>query len=113
ASGNEAYNNIFYNSNSPDFSKFSAHNYNHFVNAGGSHGETGGSSATSGDPFVNIAALDFRLKASTAAGSNLPAPFNVDGLGRTRGADGTYDRGPFEYATGAITVSPPTNLRAQ
>ena len=113
ASNNEAYNNIFYNSNSPDFSKFASHNYNHFINAGGAHGETGGTSATSGDPFVNIAALDFRLKASTAAGSNLAAPFNIDGVGNTRGADGTYDRGPFEFVTGAITVAAPTNLRAQ
>jgi hypothetical protein len=26
----------------------------------------------------------------------LPAPFNVDGFGKTRGADGDWDRGAFE-----------------
>jgi hypothetical protein len=112
ASGNEAYNNIFYNSQSPDFTKFSSHNYNHFINAGGTHSESNGTSGTT-DPFVNIAGKDFRLKAGTGAGMNLAAPFNSDAAGNTRGADGTFDRGAFEYVTGAITVSAPTNLRAQ
>jgi hypothetical protein len=112
ASGNEAYNNIFYNSQSPNFAKFSSHNYNHFINAGGTHSESNGTSGTT-DPFVNIAGKDFRLKAGTGAGMNLAAPFNTDAAGNTRGADGTFDRGAFEYATGAITVSAPTNLRAQ
>ena len=44
---------------------------------------------------------------------NLAAPFNVDAVGNVRGADGTFDRGPSEFVTGAITVAAPTNLRAQ
>ena len=112
ASGNVAYNNLFYNSSSPDFSKFATHDYNHFINAGGNHSEANGTAAASGDPFVNLAGLDFRLKAATAAGMNLQAPLNVDPLGKTRGSDGTFDRGAFEYG-GAAGLSAPTNLQVK
>lgn len=112
ASGNVAYNNLFYNSSSPDFSKFATHDYNYFINSGGAHSEPNGTSANSGDPFVNVSALDFRLKAGTAAGTALQAPFNVDPLGQTRGSDGTFDRGAFEYG-GAATLSAPTNLQVR
>jgi hypothetical protein len=103
-SGNVAYNNIFYNSQSPDFGKFDTHNYNHFINAGGTHSEANGTSAASGDPFVNYVGLDFRLKAATANGLALSPPFNTDPHGAVRGADGVWDRGAFEYSAGA----PPT-----
>lgn len=112
ASGNVAYNNLFYNSTSPDFSKFATHNYNHFINSGGAHGESNGTSAASGDPFVDYVGLDFRLKSATVNGISLAAPFNVDALGKTRGADGNVERGAFEYEIGA-TVPAPTNLRVQ
>jgi hypothetical protein len=111
-SQNSAYNNIFYNSQSPDFSKFSSHNYNLFINSGGAHSEANGSSASSGDPFVNIAGLDFRLKAPTAAGMNLASPNNLDPFNIIRGADGNWDRGAFEFSSGAApTLSSPSNLR--
>ena len=108
-SNNIAYNNLFYNSNSPDFSKFANHDYNHFINAGGTHSESNGTSAASGDPFVNFVGLDFRLKAGSAAGMSLQAPFNTDPFGKVRGADGTFDRGAYEFGGGA-TLSPPVNL---
>jgi hypothetical protein len=100
-SGNVVYNNIFYNSQSPDFSRFATHNYNHFINAGGTHSEANGTSAASGDPFVNYAGLDFRLKAATANGLALSPPFNTDPKGAVRGADGVWDRGAFEYVAGS------------
>lgn len=108
-SGNVAYNNIFYNSTSPNFAKFGQHDYNHFINSGGAHAESNGTSATSGDPFVNVLGLDFRLKAATTGGQQLQAPFNVDPLGKVRGADGITERGAFEYG-GAVTLTPPLNL---
>jgi len=111
-SGNVAYNNLFYNSNSPEFAKFGTHDYNHFIDSGGTHSEPNGTSAASGDPFVNLSGLDFRLKAPTVPGKSLPSPFNVDALGKTRGADGTIDRGAFEFGSEA-TISPPVNLRVQ
>lgn len=102
-SGCAAWNNIFYNCSTPSFAKFTSHNYNHFINSGGTSGEANGTSATSGDPFVDYVNLDFRLKAATAAGSNLGAPFNVDPFGRTRGSDGVWDRGAYEFGSGSST----------
>jgi hypothetical protein len=107
-SNNVAYNNLFYNSSSPNFAKYASHNNNHFINSGGTHSESAGTSATSGDPFVNLVGMDFRLKAATASGLTLQAPFNVDPLDKVRGSDGTPDRGAFEF--GGSAVSAPTNL---
>jgi hypothetical protein len=113
-SGNVAYNNIFYNSESPDFSRFTTHDYNHFINSGGTHSESNGTSATSGDPFVDETNLDFRLTAATAAGISLPAPYNSDPMGILRSSDGVWDRGAFEYNGAATSTrpAPPTNLTA-
>ena len=66
----------------------------------------------SGDPFVNRAGKDYRLSGATSAGTTLSSPFNVDLLGSTRGADGTWDRGAFEFVDGeavapTITTSCP------
>lgn len=47
--------------------------------------------------FVNYAADDFRLASPTTAGSPLASPYNADLLGTTRGADGNWDRGAFEF----------------
>jgi hypothetical protein len=109
SSGNMAYNNVFYNSASPNFAKYSRHDYNHFINSGGSHSESSGTSATGGDPFVDYVGLDFRLKAATTAGIALSAPSNVDPFGKTRGADGVTDRGAYEFNSN--TVPPPTNVK--
>jgi hypothetical protein len=62
--------------------------------------------------FVNPAAGDFGLLQPTQAGSVLPAPYNVDLNGTTRGADGLWDRGAHEYRqTIATKPAPPRNLR--
>jgi len=60
---------------------------------------------TSGNPFVNSAANDFRLATATSAGnSTLGSPYNVDLDGRIRGLDGTWDRGAYEFGG---TTNPP------
>lgn len=110
-SGNRAYNNIFINSKSPNFSKFGEHDYNHFVNSGDNHAEPNGTTATTGDPLADIINLDFRLKSATQAGKTLEAPYTIDGWGISRGLDGLWDRGAFEYGA-PITLEPPRNLRA-
>ncbi|MGZ6441689.1 MAG: hypothetical protein ACXWRU_16640, partial [Pseudobdellovibrionaceae bacterium] len=116
-SGNVAYNNIFYNSQAPDFSIFATHDYNYFINSGGTAAEPNGISAVSGDPFVNAAGLDFRLKADTVAGITLPSPYNIDPLGAIRGVSGIFDRGAFQFqgsGGGSSTILlAPTNLRIQ
>jgi hypothetical protein len=107
-SGNIAYNNLFYNSASPDFSRFPTHDYNTFINSGGAHSETNGTTATSGDPFVDFANLNFALKAATTVGKALPAPYTFDPIGAMRGADGVWDRGAFEFVSGAPPPPPPS-----
>lgn len=49
------------------------------------------------DPFVAIG-TNFRLKAAHA-GTVLQSPYNVDITGATRGADGVFDIGAYEYST--------------
>jgi hypothetical protein len=105
-SGNSAYNNLFYNSESPDFAKFGSHDYNTFINSGDTHSEANGTSVASGDPFVDYLNLNFRLKGATAAGLVLNAPLNVDPVGLVRGSDGVFDRGAFEFNAGSPLPSP-------
>lgn len=110
-SGNVASNNVWYNGDSPNFGCFATHNYNHFINAGGTHSEANGTSAASGDPFVDYVNRDFRLKAATSAAGTLAAPYNVDPTGITRGTDGVWDRGAYEYDEAGALLPAPTNLR--
>src|SRR4030067_934404 len=83
---NIVYNNIFYNSNPPGYSNIQTHDYNHYINSGTTQGEANGTSAASGNPFVDFANLNFMLSAATTAGITLPSPFNSDLLGNKRGA---------------------------
>lgn len=64
-------------------------------------------------PFVNYSGGDFRLAKATTAGYSLNSPYNVDRFGVTRGADGNWDLGAYEYAGGgaSLPLSSPTNLR--
>lgn len=41
-------------------------------------------------------------------GVALSATFNQDPLGVTRGADGVWDRGPYEFVSGVVDTTPPT-----
>jgi hypothetical protein len=71
---------------------------------------------TSSPPFVNVSAGNFRLS-SPIGGVALGSAYKADMDGNTRGADGTWDRGAFEYGIGAgaagdsIQPTPPTSLR--
>jgi hypothetical protein len=68
------------------------------------------------NPFVNVATGDFRLVAMSALidkGKTLTADgfINVDLDGNTRGIDGTWDIGAFEYVNGTLNPpAAPTNL---
>jgi hypothetical protein len=111
-SGNRAYNNIFYNSQAPNFSRFQTHDYNHFINSGGTQSEPHGTTSASGTPFVNFTGMDFRLTAHTSTGTALSSPYNVDPMGTVRGYNGVFDRGAFQFTGGsAVLLLPPTNLR--
>lgn len=47
------------------------------------------------DPFVS--STNPHLSGATAAGTSLASPYNTDPDGRTRGSDGTWDLGAYEY----------------
>lgn len=51
------------------------------------------------DPFVNWQSGDFHLSRATDAGGALSG-YNKDMIGVTRGFDGVWDRGAFEYTSG-------------
>jgi hypothetical protein len=64
------------------------------------------------DPFVSYATGNLRLSAATAAGFTLSSPYNADMDGATRGSDGTFDVGAFEFvAGGGSAPNAPSNLR--
>jgi len=61
--------------------------------------------------FVGAASKDFTLATAVPGGATLAAPFNVDPNGNQRGADGTWDRGAFEFRGGASAApTAPSNL---
>ncbi len=57
--------------------------------------------------FVNFAGKNFRLASATSCGIALGAPYDTDMFGNTRGADGCWDRGAFEYAPSVATNAAP------
>jgi hypothetical protein len=97
-------NNIYSSSGVPGF-MFSGNDGNHYVN-----------STTS--IFVNAGAGNYRLNAPVGTGANLSSistgynTFNKDPDGKTRGADGLWDIGAYEYGPGGgstnamISISP-------
>jgi len=57
--------------------------------------------------FLNYAGANYHLSSATTAGdATVGAPYNVDPDGVVRGADGTWDRGAFEYAGGGGGAPP-------
>ena len=66
------------------------------------------------NPFVSSS--NFQLSGETIDphlndGTTLASPFNLDILGNPRGADGTWERGAFEFTSGT-RPNPPSNLVA-
>lgn len=92
-SGNVCQNNLWYNVDNPTASCNTASNN---TNAGA-------------NPFVSVPGM--ALSGATSAGTTLSSPYNTDMTGATRGSDGTWDRGAFEYAAGGSGPPAPTNIR--
>ena len=111
--GNEVYNNIWYNCNANTISLSPSgetlHDYNWFYNnwrtnldpdvlldtdlvASEEHAEQG-----TEDPFVDWKNKDFRLKAPTDSGKSLLFPYNLDINGNIRGEDAVWDKGAYEF----------------
>lgn len=105
-SGNVSYNNLIYNTTNdgvpvePSIIGMNTRDFNWYyppISHGEAHGQNG-----SGNPFVSLATGDYRLTTATAVGFTLPFPYNRDSFGNTRGADGTWDIGAYEYTGGTI-----------
>jgi hypothetical protein len=113
-SGIEVRNNLYVNSefssNPPSAGVVSSHNA--YYDNTGAHIPIGelGQEMGNGSPFVNAAAADFRINVPTLAGTKLAAQYSLDSLGKTRGADGIWDRGAFEFG-GKPLPKIPTNLK--
>lgn len=103
--GNIIQNNIWVNCGSISF-QGGTHDYNAFPDSN-NHGEAHAQTNFATSNFVNYAARDYRLASATTAGNPLPSPFNVDLLGNTRGANGGWDRGAYEFAVGGSDLIPP------
>lgn len=103
---NTAHNNLWVNCSNPGTDLNGTVSHNAYSNASGSFGGTNQqlgvptsifvNYVTSTDRNANLTGEDFRLSGPTSAGLALSAPYNVDPLGNTRGADGIWDRGAFE-----------------
>ena len=80
-----------------------ARSYNLYDNSTLASGETGGQYFSSGVStlFNNPASNDYTLKIATDAGLTLGSEYDTDMVGNTRGSDGTWDRGAYEYDSGA------------
>ena len=72
-------------------------------------GTTSNAITASSDPFTNSTTDDYHIIATIGTsfprdkGTNLGAPYNVDRDGCTRGSDGTWDVGAYEYASGSCS----------
>jgi hypothetical protein len=120
--GSEIANNIFYNVDNQMGSSFS--DYNAYSTGG--YSETGVVNFTPGSPlnaysgFVNMSSAnppagDFHLTATSAAtfqnGKTLSAEYATDMDGNTRGANGHWYMGAYQYGTSQAPI-PPTGLTA-
>jgi len=74
----------------------------------GSTDMTSTAQLATGNPLENWPNNIFTLLAKTSAGVTLAAPFNTDPLGLSRGADGTWDRGAYEFVSFITDTTPPS-----
>jgi hypothetical protein len=108
--GNVAQNNIWYNSVRTNNTNVTA-SYNLYTNtiADGDTSASRVDCTANCNIFINPANMDFHLNTATANGTVLVAPYNTDPDGITRGSDGTWDRGAFEFGGAQSgTILPPT-----
>ncbi len=97
--GHRVQNNLWYSSvrTANSFDGVISHNWYYATLQDGDSDPTSVVCVTACDVFIDAPGRDFRLKAATAAGTPLSAPFTVDPDQKPRGADGFWDRGAYEY----------------
>jgi len=107
-----SYNNLAYNCESTGYSNWDAYGY-HASGGGDTLGGTSEQTGLSSSIFLNYQGNDFRLSSATNSGIDVTQQSwwdesdsffgfldsNLDMYSNTRGADGTWDRGAYEYAS--------------
>ena len=67
------------------------------------NGDTSSDNIEAGsNPFTDYAGDDWTLSGATAVGTTLSSPYDVDRKGTTRGADGNWDLGAYEFVSGSV-----------
>jgi len=56
--------------------------------------------------FSNYASRNYQLAGATGPGTSLSSPYDTDPDGNTRGSDGTFDIGAYEFVSGADETAP-------
>lgn len=116
------YNNTFANlndggvidrSDSVGSSSYARNNINYGASFSWGNIPNSNNATVSSSQFVNYAKQDFHLASPTASGYVLPSPYNMDMDGNTRGADGVWDLGAYEYSTtgSSSTIPAPQGLK--
>ena len=101
STGNVAYNNLWYNCENFRLKLLEDHDYNALESTQGEDHEQ----ILQASPFVNEANYDFRLISGTAPGMTLGSEYNIDMIGKTRGSDGIWDIGAFEFQPTIFSLS--------
>ena len=92
-----AYNNLIYNSTKVGFGVEHDHNSFYDCELNWNFSPATNEKELTGNPFVNVASENLQLTRATDRGKALSAPYDKDYNGSPRGADGTWDRGAYEY----------------
>ena len=108
-----AYNNISFSTGTYNVWVRTTHDYNLYVNDENANEEDHGQYWAGGNElFVDYDNYNFRLTQETYQGrSDFGSPYNQDMDGSTRGADGNWDRGAYEYSSIIDVLEPPSSLR--
>ena len=105
ATNNNFENNLMWNSSSVILQNNGSaitHDYNAFFSPVDTPPSEPHGQISQSNPFVASASGNYHLASATNAGLTLAAPYNQDMDGNTRGADGVWDRGAYEYVSGTI-----------
>lgn len=84
-SGNEAKNNLFH----------------HCIDSDSTANSVANNYSVSTNPFTAAMSYDYSLVGPVPTGTSLSSPYNLDPAGITRGADGTFEVGAYEFDSGA------------
>lgn len=96
SSGFQVHNNLVANMDACLGTGITAHTNNFYVSTTNTPVEATRQTSSS-NQFVDGPGGNFHLIGATTAGASFAAPYNTDVDGTTRGADGTWDRGAYEF----------------